>query len=202
MQTRLIATWSVAAALTLGAAGCGSGGSDGSEGTGGATTSDAPTTTEARATSTTEATTTTDGADRSSREIVGTWTADAGDILSANTANVGGAGGLTCEGPITMTFTDEGTFSRAGNVSCTGPGGLSGSGTIATTGEWFFDADTGGLVISGTVADGVLTLQGREVPFPDSFGDGQAEYSVDGDQLEITFTIDPVGTVTQTYARA
>jgi hypothetical protein len=145
-------------------------------------------------TTTTVATTVAGGGD-----LVGTWVADASDILASNTANVGGPGGLACSGPITMTFTDAGTYARSGGVTCAA-GALSASGTVATSGTYAVTGD--GLTISGTTNAGSISLGGRSVPFPDAFGDGRATYAVSGGTLEITFTGPGVGEVTQTYRRA
>lgn len=132
-------------------------------------------------------------------DLTGTWTADAASILAANTANTGNPAGLTCSGPISMTFTDGGTFSRSGAVTC-GSGAISASGTVATNGRYAVDGTI--LTVSGTTNTGALALGVRSVPFPDAWGDGDATVSVQGETLEVTFTEGPVGTVTQTYRRA
>lgn len=122
--------------------------------------------------------------------LVGSWTADAGDILGANTANVGGPGGLTCSGPITMTFSEGGTFERGGSVSCS-VAGTSQSGAVASGGRYRADGST--LTVSSFASSGST---------PDAFGDGTAAYEIGGDTLTITFTDTAVGTVTQTYQRS
>lgn len=175
-----------------------SGGSDDESASGTTTTTVAvgapgsgdPTTTTTAAVTTSTAPTTGD--------IEGSWVADASDILAANTANVGGTG-VDCSGPITMTFAADGTFDRSGTVSCS-LGGMTASGTISTSGRYAVADDQ--ITISGTTPGGRMTLGGRSVPTPDSFGDGAATYEVSGNTLTITFTESPVGTVTQTYQRA
>ena len=159
---------------------------------------DEPTPTPAdEATTTTVAVTTTVAA--TSGDLEGSWVADAADILAANTANVGGAGGLSCSGPITMTFAADGTYDRSGSVSCS-VAGTTASGTISTSGRYGLDG--GQLVVTGTTSGGRMAMGGTEIPTPDSFGDGTADYEVRGDTLAITFTDTSVGTVTQTYQRA
>lgn len=134
-----------------------------------------------------------------SAELVGTWTADAGQLLDQTLANVGAPAGLTCSGPISTTFASGGTFTRTGDITCaTGP--LSFSGTIDTTGSWSADATQ--LTISGAQVKGTTQLPGKEIPTPDGFGDGVADYELSGDTLTVTFSGQSVGTVTQTYTRA
>lgn len=164
--------------------GCDSGGDAGSDGT----------TTAADSSSTTVP----GSSPATSGSLLGSWTADAGAILAANTINVGGVGSLVCEGPIVMTFNADGSFDRSGEVSCT-IAGTSAVGTIVSVGNW---QDTGTtLIISGSSTSGTMTMGGTVVPLADSFGDGTGDYSIVGDTLTITFTIDPVGTVTQIYTR-
>jgi hypothetical protein len=184
----------IALGAALVASGCG--GDDAAETT---TTADATTTTEV--TTTTEATTTTGGGDAAgSSELDGSWVADAGDLLAANTANVGGTGGLTCTGEITMTFAD-GKLERSGDVSCSAPGSpISAEGSIVTTGDYAVDGDV--LTITGTSSTGRASLAGTEIPTPDSWGDGEATFRIEGDTLTIEFTETAVGAVTQTYTRS
>lgn len=165
------------------------------------TSVDTESTTTSEATTTTpETTSTTEGGDtEQASDLVGTWTASAASIFAANTANLGGPGLTECAGDIVMQFSDIGTISRSGNVSC-GMGGLTAEGTISTTAEYATPAP-GRLTVSDTVTLGVVTLGGREVPFPDSFGDGEGTYTVDGSTLTIVFNIAPVGEVTQVYTR-
>ena len=137
-------------------------------------------------TGTTSSTTATAGGD-----VVGSWRASASDILGANTANVGGAGGLTCNGPITMTFEDNGSFHRHGRVTCSIQG-TSKSGAISTTGNYTTSGDQ--ITFSGVRASSAS-------PVPDSFGDATAQYSVSGTTLTIVFTNASVGEVTQVYSR-
>lgn len=147
----------------------------------------------------TDTTSTTSTTTPSGGDLVGAWTADASDILGANTANVGGPRGLSCAGPITMTFTDEGTYTRNGSVSCSA-GALSAAGTLATSGSYRTSGDA--LTVADTRNDGTISLGGRAVPFPDAFGDGDATYAIEGSTLRITFGGPGVGTVTQTYRRS
>lgn len=159
------------------------------------------TTAETTSSTTTEPTTTTEAGDESGEaDLVGTWTATAASILAANTANLGGAPAFDCAGDIIMEFTDIGTISRSGNLSC-GMNGIEAAGTISTTAEYATPAP-GKLTVSDAVSLGVITLGGREVPFPDSFGDGEGTYTVDGSTLTIVFNAPQVGEVTQVYTRA
>lgn len=140
-------------------------------------------------------TSTTEAADASAGgDLVGTWTADAADLLGANTANLGGPGAVTCSGPVTLELADDGTFTHGGDVTCSVPGGPSASGTITSTGRWSVDGTT--VTLSGTETtsdvDGISQL----------IGDGSATFAVEGDQLTVTFTVDPVGEVSQVYTRA
>jgi hypothetical protein len=153
-----------------------------------ATTAPASNVTGPRNTADDEPTTTTANA----ANLEGTWLADAGDLVGGN----GGTGtGLACTGPISMTF-EQGTFTRTGTVTCTAAG-MSGSGTLQSRGTYTTDGDQ--LTITGTTNTGTMTIAGRDVPFPDSWGDGTGTYTIDGPTLTITFVLPTVGTVTQTY---
>lgn len=165
----------------------------------GGTTTPAPTSTSA-STTTPDDTPATSSPEGLESELLGTWTASAADILSANTANLGGAGMTACDGEISMTFNDGGTLSRAGNVACS-IGAVRADGTISTTADYDVDAP-GSLTIRNTVTLGIATLGGREIPFPDAFGDSSARFRVEGDVLSIEFTNPAVGSVTQQYTRS
>lgn len=168
------------AALTL--SGCGGDDSAGSS------------TTTAAAGDSTASTTTTTAAETGEAALEGTWVADAGAVLASATANVGGTGGSTCSGQISQTF-DQGTWKRAGNVSCG-----QGTGTIDGTGTYKVDGDK--LNVTSTSSNSRLTVRGVTVPIPDGFGNATATYKVVDDTLTITFTQESVGTVTQKYTRA
>lgn len=192
-------------ALGLGAlAGCG--GSSGSDGTGSGSGSDTTVTSEGATTAapsgdtTTapdEATTTAAEADGGG-DLVGTWTADAGDIFGANTANLGGTS-IDCSGPVNLEFRDDGTFSQSSTATCSIQS-ISGTATIDSTGSWTTDGDQ--IVISGSTSDGTMEIMGQTQPVEAGMSDGTATYEVDGDTLSITFTEATVGTVTQVYQRA
>ena len=206
---RVLVALVVVSTLALVAAGCSDSGSDDDagtttaapdaaddEGTGGdGPGDDGTTTTEADETSSTTEAADDGGADGGvDGDLVGTWTADAGDLLAANTANFGGTSTLTCSGPVTMVLSDDGTFTHGGEVTCGVAGGPSATGTVTTTGSW--QADGTKVTLSGATStsdlDGMTGL----------VGDGSADYVVEGDQLTVTFTIDPVGEVSQVYTRA
>ena len=181
----------LAGALALVAAACSGSSSDGgSEDDGITTTSayfgDGPDTEDTTTTAADEATA--DG------DLVGTWTADAGDLIAANTANLGGPGGLSCSGPVTLELGEDGTYSHTGDVTCSATGGPSVSGAITSTGRWATDGTT--ITLSET--ETTTAIDG----IPQLVGDGSATYAIEGDDLLVTFTIDPVGEVTQTYTRA
>ncbi len=127
-----------------------------------------------------------------SAELVGTWTADASQILAANTANLGGSGAVTCRGPIVMTFNPDGTYSRRGSVTCS-VRGRSMRGAVSTAGHYAVEGNV--LTISRTRLEG-------DGPVPDAWGDGAAQFSVAGPTLNITFSNPSVGTVTQQYTRS
>ncbi len=181
--------------LVLGAllvlAACGGGGDDSSGGD--TADGDAAVTTEAW---TTTAPSTTAPAGGGS--IEGTWVADAGEILEANTANVGGTGGAACSGTITMTFTAD-RYERDGTLSCGIPGGPTGTATVETAGSYTTDGDV--LTVSDTTSNGTISVAGVSIPFPDAFGDGSGTFEVSGDELRITFDDPSVGSVTQIYRR-
>jgi hypothetical protein len=196
------------AVVALALSGCGSDPAD--EADGSATTAASPTTSEpptSGAPTTTEATTTTEGRADSPYPIVGTWTADAGQILAANTANLGGTPGLGCEGEIVMTFTAEGTFTRTGEVVCGGQNPMvNATGSFSTSGEWYHDADTGQLVTDVSSTDGQILFPNMDeddaATFSDPWSAGAADYQVVDGVLEVTFTDASVGTVTQKYVQA
>lgn len=170
----------MALAATVVVSGCASGGSPVSP-------SGTPTPPTGSATATGSPSATADGA-----VLVGRWQADAGSILAANTANVGGPGAISCSGPIVMTFTAAGTYSRAGRIRCA-VRGQAVTGAVATVGDYATSGDV--LTVSRTRREG-------SGPVPDAWGDGTATYSITGDTLAITFTQGPVGTVTQHYQRS
>ena len=77
---------------------------DGTDDAASTTASDDPTTTAAEE----------DGA--TGGDLVGTWTADAAELLAANTANLGGAGAVSCSGPVTLDLAQDGTFTHTGDA--------------------------------------------------------------------------------------
>lgn len=195
MSTRERSIVAVVAAIVVILSACG-GDDDAAE----TTTSEAPTSTEATSTTADEAPSTTTGGAAGSSELDGSWVADAGDLLAANTANVGGTAGLSCTGQVTMTFIG-GRLERSGDVSCGVAGSpITAEGTILTTGDYTVDGDV--LTITGTSSTGRASLAGNEIPTPDSWGDGEATYRIEGDTLTIDFTDTAVGAVTQIYTRA
>jgi len=136
-------------------------------------------------------------ADSASSDIEGTWTIDAGELLAANTANLGAAPAFLCTGPINMTFA-EGTYTRGGEMTCTADS-ITGGGTLQSTGNYTVDGST--ITVSNSVSSGSLTFDGATVPFSDSLGAGSYDYEVNGDSLKITFSDPSVGEVTTTYTR-
>ena len=183
-RRRLIAAWWAVTVLLLG---CGS-----SEDTGsGGSTSTTPGGSSSGADSTTSST-------PQGGILEGSWTADAASILGANLANLGGSGGLSCSGPIVMTFNEDGSFDRSGNVTCS-VGGQSATGRIASTGQW--TATDAAITISGAVSSGTVTLGGTTIPLADAFGDGTADYTIDSGVLEVSFTGVGVGSILQSYTR-
>ncbi len=185
--------------LTLAAAGCSSDGSDGASGASTSSTSSAAGGTGG-ATTTTGAGATTTAAPEAAGvgNLVGRWRADAGDIFGANTENLGGVA-LDCTGPVDLEFDDDGTFTQSSTATCT-IAGQSGTATITSSGS--YDASDGTITISDATSEGTMSIAGTTQPIPGAgFSDGEADYAVDGDTLEITFTVDPVGTVTQVYTR-
>jgi hypothetical protein len=192
----------IAAVVALGAlAACG-GSSDGDAST------DEPTTTAAADDATTtaapdeeaeETTTTSEAAEpEGGGDLTGTWTADAGDILGVNTANLGGTA-VECTGPVTLEFREDGTFSQQSEATCT-LAGQSGTATIASSGA--YEASGGTLTVRDAESSGTFSILGQTQEVPAGLSDGEASYEVDGDTLSITFTEATVGTVTQTYTRA
>jgi len=188
---RMISVAAAAATIAVVTVGCG--GDDGAEST--TTTADGSTTTTAEV-----ATTTTAEVADNDGGIEGSWVADANDLIAANTANLGDPGGLECSGRITMTFAD-GKLNRSGEVSCGASGSpLVAEGSIETSGRYAVEGDT--ITVSETESSGRANLAGTEIPTPDSWGDGTAIYSIEGDTLAIEFTETLVGEVTQNYTRA
>jgi len=177
------------AAFFLVAAGCGS---DDESST---------TTTNSAGSETESTTTTTEAAVDTSGALVGEWTAEAQDIIGANTSNLGGVGGdIMCTGTLHLTFNADGTFENTGEVVCT-VAGASATGAITSTGNWTAGSE-GNITISETVSSGTLTMGPVELPIEAGMSDGEFEYSIDGDQLALTFTDPNVGTVTQMWTRA
>jgi hypothetical protein len=196
----------VAAALVL-LAGCGaSGGSDASPtttavavsttspvGSGpGSTTAAAPTTTAAVATSTAPGGPIESG-------LVGAWTADAHDLLHANTANVGLPAGVDCTGPVTLRFGPRGGFTETGTAQCTAHG-RTGTATYDALGVYRTEGND--LVISGVVSRSRLIVLGVTVRLGSGLAEGRATYAISGNTLTVTYTGTRVGTVVHTYTRA
>lgn len=191
------------AAFALTLASCGSSSDDAGDDGGSATTEaadeggggdDEATTTAAEDTTTTE-----DGGEAGGGgDLVGTWTADANDILGANTANLGGVT-FECTGPITLEFGDDGAFSQTGTSTCTVQG-QSGTAEFNATGT--YEASDGTITVTDVTNEGTMTMMGVAQPMEGGFGGGEAEYTLEGDTLSITFTEETVGTVTQVYTRS
>jgi hypothetical protein len=124
--------------------------------------------------------------------------ADAGAVIAANTANVGGAGGISCTGPLTLTFTGS-QVSLRGEYSCTAPGGLTGTGSVTSAGQYRVSGST--LVVTGASTNAVVRIAGTEVPIGLGLNDGETQFAVSGNQLKLTFTAAAIGTVTNVYTR-
>jgi hypothetical protein len=154
---------------------------------------DSPAASSAASTSPSTAAPTTTGA------LEGTWKADAGELVAANTANLGGTGPLVCRGPLRLTFRADGKFKHGGTATCT-VGEQSVSATISTEGDYATSEDQ--ILLSNTRSTGTLDLPGGDVPFPAGLGNGTGTYEVSGDVLTLTFTDPSVGEVTQTWQRA
>jgi len=133
-----------------------------------------------------------------SGNVAGSWVADAGAVIAANTANIGGAGAISCTGPLTLTFAG-GQVSLRGEYSCTAPGGLTGTGSVTSTGQYRVSGST--LVVTGATTNAVVRIAGTEVPIGLGLNNGETQFSVSGNQLKLTFTAAPVGTVTNVYTR-
>lgn len=131
--------------------------------------------------------------------LVGLWTADAAETLAANTANMGMPAGITCNGPITLDFADDQSFTAGGTAECAA-GGLTISGTMNTTGTWAV-VEEGTVEISGTTSDGSFDVPGIEIPAVDVMSDGSFAYAVEGDTLTITFSDPATGEVQQVWTR-
>lgn len=137
----------------------------------------------------------------SASSLTGSWVADANQILAANTSNVGGTGLGGCQGPITMTFNNNGTFTRdAPSIRC-------GTVPIEATG-WFNSAGSytvQGNRINVTVAqtEGSMTIGPRTVGFGDQFsGDMTYDFENGGNVLVLHLAQYPVGNVDHKYVRS
>ena len=193
----------VVASASLLLAACGSsGGSDAGSGSGGATTTadsgGGSDTTTTAADTTTSATPTTAPAPAAG-DLVGTWTADADSILGANLGNVGGGAGLTCSGPVDLTFQNDGTFTHKAQATCS-RGSISATATIDSSGR--YEADGQRIRIIAVRNDGTMEIMGRSQPMQMGWAVGTFAYTIDGDTLKVTFSNSSVGTVTQTYTRS
>lgn len=185
------------AALGL-VAGCGGSSDDAAdEPTTTAPADEATTTAAEEATTTTAAETTTTEAEATGGDLEGAWVADAGDIIGANTANLGGVA-VECSGPITLEFTAD-AFTQSGEATCS-IAGQSGTATFASTGS--YEVADGTITVSGASGSTTFTILGQTQEQPGGLADGEATYAIDGDTLSITFTVPAVGTVTQTYTRS
>lgn len=142
-----------------------------------------------------DATTTTPVTD----QLMGGWTADASAIIAANLANLGGASGISCSGPITLTFAEGGEFSQTGVANCT-VAGVSGEAAFDSTGA--YEVDGNELVISDAASTGEMTLNGTSAPLNAGLSNGRVEFELSDDTLVLSFTMPDVGDVVQTYVRA
>ena len=158
--------------------------------------SGASTTTAPAATTTAPATTSTAPAGPS---LVGTWTADAHDLLAANTANVHVPTAVDCNGPVNLTFGPRGRFVQTGTATCT-VRGRSGVATYDSAGRWVLNGNR--LTIAGVTSHSRITILGTTVPLGGGLFAGGADVSTSGTTLTITYTGPEVGTIVQTYTRA
>lgn len=134
--------------------------------------------------------------------LLGQWTADASEVLNANTSNLGGAGAVTCTGPIVLSFHEDDKFNQRGNVTCQVPGtSAQVSGGVDSRGK--YSATDSTITFTDTKNLGGITVGGRRIVLSGWLGssDSAANYRIAGETLTITFTEAAVGTVTQTYTR-
>jgi hypothetical protein len=190
------------AALLL--AGCGSGGDSGdASATASATASGSPSGTPSTdAASPSPAVTPTDDEDTAAADgaaLAGEWATTARAIFEANTANLGGANGLRCSGPVRLTLAAGGDLTYDVRARCT-LRGRSGTGRLHTTARWSATGDQ--IQIRGSRSEGTITLDGGvTVPMPTVFENGTATWAIAGDTLTIEFTDPSVGTVAHRFTR-
>lgn len=119
--------------------------------------------------------------------LVGVWVASARDILAANTAPYGGLP-ADCDGTVTLTFAEDGTFSHVGEMQCTF-GDKSGHGVIYSAGRYEVRGDT--VAFLDTQSTGSLTVDGISLESVVQYltPRGEGRYQIEGDQLTIGFTM-------------
>lgn len=133
-------------------------------------------------------------------DLEGSWSADAQDLLDANTANVGSIP-MTCDGLVTIGFAD-GVITQTGDVDCTltSGGGMSGHAVVDAKGK--YSVDGGMLTVSDTVHKTQVSWGGGPASEMVFFGDGTGNYLIDGDTLTINFFDPAVGNISQEWHRS
>lgn len=143
--------------------------------------------------------------DACEKKLVGTWTADVGEILRILTAPYGGAGGASCSGPYVLAFGEDLSFSATIDGECrladsSGTFTAQFTGTYADTGTEFTVANIAG------AGEAVVEIAGQRVPIPllDGFRQSLSRptpYTITGDELTFSFTAPDGNRFTFSYTR-
>lgn len=141
--------------------------------------------------------------DECDASLVGQWSIPVRTVLRTLLTAYGGARGPDCDGPMLLTFGEDGTFGLDYRARCTF-GSVAGVGRATLRGRYTTAGTT--VAVSGVTGAGSVTVRGVRMPLP--FVDGlrrtvtaPGEYRVDGDQLTIDFTTPEGRRVSFTYSR-
>ncbi|MCM8748026.1 hypothetical protein NET02_02580 [Thermomicrobiaceae bacterium CFH 74404] len=134
--------------------------------------------------------------------LVGVWMASARDILAANTAPYGGLpADYPCEGTVTLTFAEDGTFRHSSELHCTF-GESSGSGVVYSEGRYEVRGDS--VAFLDVQTTGSLTVDGIDLGAMVQYltPRGEARYQIEGDRLTIGFTMPDGAAVENHFTRS
>lgn len=131
--------------------------------------------------------------------IVGTWVTTFQAALDAGTAPFGGTP-MSCDGPYSITYADDGTFAGGSSATCT-----LGDETalLELTFSGTYEADGTNLSVTSFSASGTVTMDGltMDAPFPPpATAKGSGTYTIVGATLTVHIPTS-AGTVSLSYTR-
>jgi len=109
--------------------------------------------------------------------LVGTWYTDVAALVAVGAEQTAALRDLTCTGPVTLTFSEGGTFEHASDFTCRA-GNRTGSGTFRGSGTYALGSDATTLTISNTTSQGAITFNGSTTPFDPTLERGTVTVSL------------------------